>query len=63
MQLSDIQVKICELIKNDSRITVSQLAVAKRTLERNLADLQKKGILSRTGNTSAGRWVLLKENK
>lgn len=39
------------------------LAVAKRTLERNLADLQKKGILSRTGNTSAGRWMLLKESK
>ena len=67
VQLSDIQIKICELIKNDSRITVSQmavvLAVAKRTLERNLADLQKKGILSRTGNTSAGRWILLKESK
>ena len=39
------------------------LAVAKRTLERNLADLQKKGILCRTGNTSAGRWMLLKESK
>ena len=67
VQLSDIQIKICELIKNDSHITVSQmavaLAVAKRTLERNLADLQKKGILSRTGNTSAGRWMLLKDSK
>ena len=67
VQLSDLQIKICELIKNDSRITVAQmavaLAVAKRTLERNLADLQKKGILSRTGNTSAGRWMLLIESK
>ena len=39
------------------------LAVAKRTLERNLADLQKKGTFSRTGNTSAGRWMLLIESK
>mgnify|MGYP002624198195 CR=1 FL=1 len=67
VQLSDLQIKICELIKNDSRITVAQiavaLAVAKRTLERNLADLQKKGTFSRTGNTSAGRWMLLIESK
>ena len=63
VQLSDIQIKICELIKNNSRITVAQmavtLAVAKRTLERNIADLQKKGILHREGNTNAGKWVLL----
>lgn len=67
VQLSDIQRKICELIKDNSHITVSQmsvvLAVAKRTLERNLADLQKKGVLGRSGYTSAGRWVLLKESK
>lgn len=52
-------------VNNDSEGGNSggSLAVAKRTLERNLADLQKKGILSRTGNTSAGRWMLLKESK
>lgn len=63
VQLSDKQREICELVKNNSRITVSQmavvLAVAKRTLERNLAAMQKMGVLLREGNTSAGRWVLL----
>ena len=44
-------------------VVMAVVAVAKRTLERNIADLQKKGILSRSGNTSAGRWVLLKESK
>lgn len=35
------------------------LAVAKRSLERELANLQKMGVLVREGNTSAGHWVLL----
>ena len=39
------------------------MSVVKRTIERDLAGLQKKGILSRVGNTSAGRWVLLKESE
>ena len=63
VQLSDRQREICDLIKNNPRITVSQmavvLAVAKRTLERNLAAMQKMGILLREGNTSAGRWVII----
>ena len=43
--------------------SVGSLSVVKRTIERDLADLQKKGILCREGNTSAGRWVLLKESE
>lgn len=35
------------------------MSVAKRTLERDLAAMQKMGVLIREGNTSAGRWVLL----
>ena len=33
------------------------LSVVKRTVERDLADLQKKGVLIREGNTSAGHWI------
>ena len=43
--------------------SVGSLSVVKRTIERDLADLQKKGILCREGNTSAGRWVLLRESE
>ena len=63
VQLSDIQLEICKLVKKDPRITVNQmsavLAIAKRTLERNLSKMQKLGVLIREGNTSAGHWVVL----
>lgn len=65
VQLSDIQIKICKLVKKNPRITVNQmsevLAVAKRTLERNLSKMQQMGVLIREGNTSAGHWVVLTE--
>ena len=66
VQLTDRQNKICELIRGNSFISSRQmsvvLSVVKRTIERDLAAMQKKGILIRDGNTSAGRWVLLIED-
>ena len=63
VQLTERQKKICELIKGNSFISSRQmsvvLSVVKRTIERDLATMQKKGVLIREGNTSAGRWVLL----
>ena len=63
VQLSERQKKICELIKCDSFISGEKmsvvLSVALRTIRRDLAALQKMGVLLREGNTSAGRWVLL----
>lgn len=65
VQLTERQKEIIKLIKENPLMSSQQmsvvLSVVKRTIERDLADLQKKGILSREGNTSAGRWVLLKE--
>lgn len=67
VQLTARQKEIIRLIKGNPMMSSQQmsvvLSVVKRTIERDLADLQKKGILSREGNTSAGRWVLLKENE
>lgn len=64
VQLSERQKKICILIENNSFVSTSEmsvvLSVAKRTVERDLADLQKKRVIIREGNTSAGHWVLLK---
>ena len=63
VQLSDRQKKIYELIRKDSFISTQQMSVVvsvvKRTVERDLADMQKKGVLVREGNTSAGRWIIL----
>lgn len=60
-QLSERQKIIRELILKDSFISTQQmsvvLSVVKRTVERDLADLQKKGVLIREGNTSAGHWI------
>ena len=61
VQLSDRQKKIRELILKDTFVSTQQmsvvLSVVKRTVERDLADLQKKGVLIREGNTSAGHWI------
>ncbi|MBQ6204123.1 MAG: DeoR family transcriptional regulator [Prevotella sp.] len=63
VQLSERQCKICELIKEDAFISGERmsavLSVALRTIRRDLAAMQKKGVLLREGNTSAGRWELL----
>ena len=63
VQLTDRQKKIRELILKDSFISTQEmsevLSVVKRTVERDLADMRKKRVLIREGNTSAGHWVLL----
>lgn len=67
VQLTERQKGIIKLIRENPLISSQQmsvvLSVVKRTIERDLADLQKKGVLNRSGNTSAGRWVLLKESE
>ena len=67
VQLTERQKGIIKLIRENPFMSSQQmsvvLSVVKRTIERDLADLQKKGVLSREGNTSAGRWVLLKESE
>ena len=56
---------ILELIRKDSRISVKEMSVVlsqvERTIKRQLADLQKKGILIREGNTSAGHWEIIEK--
>ena len=64
VQLTERQKKICELISKNPFISTQQmsvvLSVVKRTVERDLSAMQKKGVLIREGNTSAGRWVVIK---
>ena len=64
-QLTDRQKHICKMIRNNPHISVKEmslvLSLVERTVKRDLAALQKMGLLIREGNTSAGRWVLLKE--
>lgn len=64
VQLSERQQKICKMIKANPRVSVKEmslvLSLVERTVKRDIAALQKIGVLIREGNTSAGHWVLLK---
>lgn len=67
VQLSERQTKMCKMMKENAYISSKQmsvvLSVVHRTIQRDLAALQKMGVLVREGNTSAGRWVLLADIK
>ncbi|MCQ2332831.1 MAG: HTH domain-containing protein [Paludibacteraceae bacterium] len=64
-QLTDRQLKILNMIKKNSQVSATEmsvvLSVVKRTIERELARMQEMGVITHEGNTSAGKWVVLKE--
>lgn len=65
VQLTERQKNIYKLIKEDPQVSAAEmsvvLSVVKRTIERDISKLRKMGIITREGNTSAGKWVILKE--
>ena len=65
VKLNEKQRVICVLIRNNPRISIREMSLVmslvERTIKRHFATIQKKGILIREGNTSAGRWVLIKD--
>ena len=65
VQLTERQKKICDLIDDDAFISGKKmslvLSVDLRTIRRDIAAMQKKGVLLREGNTSSGRWVLIRK--
>ncbi|MBQ7141549.1 MAG: DeoR family transcriptional regulator, partial [Bacteroidaceae bacterium] len=65
VQLTERQKKICDLIDDDAFISGKKmslvLSVDLRTIRRDIAAMQKKGVLLREGNTSAGRWVVIRK--
>ena len=61
VQLTERQKKICEMITEDSRISVKEMSLVERTIKRDLAAMQKMGVLIREGNTSAGHWVVIQK--
>ena len=65
VKLTERQQDMLELIRKNPFISAQQmsvvLSVVKRIIERDLADLQKKGILIREGNTSAGHCEIIEK--
>lgn len=67
VQLTDRQKEISKMMLNNPRISVKEmslvLSLAERTIKRDVAAMQKMGLLVREGNTSAGHWVVIKEKE
>lgn len=55
------------MMLNNPRISVKEmslvLSLAERTIKRDVAAMQKMGLLVHEGNTSAGHWVVIKEKE
>ena len=58
---------IIALIKENTFITADQMSerlnVVPRTIQRYLAEMQKKGILIREGDKNGGRWIVISGGK
>ncbi len=67
VQLTDRQKEISKMMLNNPRISVKEmslvLSLTERTIKRDVAAMQKMGVLVREGNTSAGHWVVIKEKE
>ena len=63
LKLTERQKKICILLAKDTSLPASAmselLSVSLRTVKRDLATLQDKGILIREGKAKNGRWVIV----
>jgi len=64
-KLAERQRKMLDLIKENPRMSANEmsevLSVTQRTIERDLAAMQKQGIIIREGNVKSGRWVILQK--
>lgn len=65
VELTDKQKEIVKIIISNPSITTTQMAVImagkKRTIERELATLRQRGIISREGSARNGKWVINRE--
>jgi ATP-dependent DNA helicase RecG len=63
MQLTERQTKMLQLIANSPTMSGSKmsemLSVNRRTVERELSELKKRGLLKREGNTKDGVWRVI----
>ena len=62
-ELTERQTVILKLIQENPTLSASEMSqktgMTTRTIQRDLADLQKKGILVREGGRKDGRWVVI----
>ena len=69
-EITDRQRIILSLMQSDCTLTSQKISqkisekepVTQRTIKKDIADLQSKGILSREGGRKNGRWVITNKN-
>ena len=69
-EITDRQRIILSLVQSDCTLTSQKISqkisekepVTQRTIKKDIADLQSKGILSREGGRKNGRWVITNKN-
>lgn len=69
-EITDRQRIILSLVQSDCTLTSQKISqkisekepVTQRTIKKDIADLQSKGILSREGGRKDGRWVITNKN-
>ena len=63
--LSNMQTRIIELIEQDSRVSITQMAqklgYSTTAIEKNLAKLKENGYIKRYGSAKAGYWEITQE--
>ena len=59
IEMTDFQKIIIDLIRTDASISIDQMAVKKRTSEREIAKMKQKGYISRTGSPRSGKWEVI----
>ena len=63
IQLTERQRILIELIQNNPQIAIPEMsrkkAVTERTVKRDLADMQLRGILCRVGGRKEGHWEIV----
>lgn len=62
-ELTEHQTVILKLIQENPTLSASEMSqktgMVTRTIQRDLADLQRKGVLVREGSRKDGRWVII----
>ena len=61
IKLSDRQQIIVSIIRSNSTVSAKQMSETSRTIERDLAVMQKAGVIRHEGKDNAGVWVILEQ--
>ena len=63
INLSENEIKICELLKENNNITIEQIVsvskISRRTVMRILDNLKNNNVIKRVGSDKTGHWEII----